>query len=117
LESESGSLEQANCLAALDLLIQDMELNWPFLISLTSRKFLLFGGKVGNQTNQDPHAFGARQTSIHILPELVNPCIPRLRGKQKEIGPSVDSLFLTLHGLAGHCYRVPYICIFNFAFT
>jgi nuclear pore complex protein Nup205 len=50
---KAGSLEQANRLAALDLLIQDMELNRPFP---NIAHFLFFGGKVGDQTIQDPHA-------------------------------------------------------------
>jgi Nuclear pore complex scaffold, nucleoporins 186/192/205 len=80
MDSEAGSLEQANRLAASDLLIQDTELNRPFP---NIAHFLLFGGRVGNQTIQDPHALGARQTSIHVLLELVNAGIPRLRGKRK----------------------------------
>ena len=112
MDSESGSLEQANRLAALDLLIQDTELNRPFP---NVAHFLLFGGKVGDQTIQDPHALGARQTSIHVLLELVNAGIPRLRGKRKEkgeMGPPVDPLFITLPGLAERCYRVLYqLCI------
>ena len=111
MNSESGSLEQANRLAALDLLIQDTELNRPFP---NVAHFLLFGG-VGDQTIQDPHALGARQTSIHILLELVNAGVPRLRGKRKEkgeMGHPVDPLFLTLPGLAERCYRVLYqLCI------
>ena len=112
MDSGSGSLEQANRLAALDLLIQDTESNRPFP---NIAHFLLFGGKVGDQTIQDPHALGARQTSIHILLELVNAGVPRLRGKQKEkeeVGPPVDPLFITLPGLAERCYRVLYqLCI------
>ena len=111
MDSGSGSLEQANRLAALDLLIQDTEVNRPFP---NIAHFLLFGGKVGDQTIQDPHALGARQTSIHILLELVNAGIPRLRGKQKERDEvaSVDPLFITLPGLAERCYRVLYqLCI------
>lgn len=41
IDSDSGSLEQANRLAALDLLIQDTELNRPFP---NVAHFLLFGG-------------------------------------------------------------------------
>ena len=112
MDSGSGSLEQANRLAALDLLIQDTELNRPFP---NIGHFLLFGGKVGDQTIQDPHALGARQTSIHILLELVNVGVPRLKGKRKEkdkMGPPVDPLFVTLPGLAERCYRVLYqLCI------
>ena len=112
MDSKLDSLEQANRLAALDLLIQDTELNRPFP---NVAHFLLFGGKVGDQTIQDPHALGARQTSIHILLELVNAGIPRFRGKRKEkgeMGPPVDPLFLTLPGLAERCYRILYqLCI------
>jgi nuclear pore complex protein Nup205 len=114
MDSESGSLEQANRLAALGLLIQDTELlvNRPFP---NIAHFRPFGGKVGDQTIQDLHALGARQTSIHILLELVNAGIPRLRGKRKEkgeMGPPVDPLFFTLPGLSERCYRVLYqLCI------
>ena len=113
MDSESGSLEQANRLATLDFLIQDTELNRPF--PNVAHFLVLFGGKVGDQTIQDPHTLGARQTSIHVLLELVNAGIPRFRGKRKEkgeMGPPVDPLFLTLPGLAERCYRVLYqLCI------
>ena len=113
MDSKSGSLEQANCLAALDLLIQDMELHRSFP---NVAHFLLFGGKIGDQTIQDPYALRARQTSIHILLELINAGIPRFKRKWKEkveMGPLVELLFLTLPGLAERCYQVLYqLCIY-----
>jgi nuclear pore complex protein Nup205 len=117
MDSESGSLEQANRLAALDLLIQDTELNRPFP---NIAHFLLFGGKVGDQTIQDPHALGARQTSIHTLLELVNAGVPRLRGKGKEKGGKGGKWDLQLIRYFSLCLALPNAVIGSFissAFT
>ena len=106
MDHTSDTLEQAIRLAALDLVIQDTELNRPYP---NIAHFLLFGGKAGEQTIQDPHALGAQQTSIHILLDLVNAGVPRLRGKRKEREPNISQaspLFITLPGLAERCYRV-----------
>ncbi|KAF8878281.1 nucleoporin Nup186/Nup192/Nup205 [Gymnopilus junonius] len=112
------TLEQAIRLAALDLLIQDTDGNRPYP---NIAHFLLFGGKAGpgaatgagESTIQDPRALGAKQTSIHVLLELVNAGVPRIRGKRKEREViQVQPLFATLPGLAERCYRVIYqLCV------
>ncbi|KAH9477078.1 Nuclear pore complex protein Nup205 [Psilocybe cubensis] len=108
----SESLEQAIRLAALDLLIQDTEVNRPYP---NVAHFLLFGGKNGDQTIQDPHALGARKTSAHVLLDLVNAGVPRLKGKQQQErlpAVQVSPLFSTLPALAERCYRVIYqLCV------
>ena len=109
--SDSGSLEQANRLAALALLIQNTELNRPFP---NIAQFLLFSSKLGIKQFKILTPSGLVK-QVYILLELVSAGILRLRGKRKErgeIGPPVDPLFLTLPGLAECCYRVLYqICI------
>jgi len=95
-------LEQAIRLAALDLIIQDTENNRPYP---NISHFLLFGAA---QTIQDPHALGAQQTSIHILLDLVNTGVPRLKGKRKEKALHEDPLFITLPSLAERCYKAIY---------
>ncbi|KAF9477995.1 hypothetical protein BDN70DRAFT_880524 [Pholiota conissans] len=108
----SESLEQAIRLAALDLLIQDTAANRPYP---NIAHFVLFGGKAGEQVIQDPHALGARRTSIHVLFDLINSGVPRLRGKRKERDEIVDHtipLFTSLPELAERCYRVVYqLCV------
>ncbi|KAF8188670.1 nucleoporin Nup186/Nup192/Nup205 [Pholiota molesta] len=112
IDVSSESLEQAIRLAALDLLIQDTDMNRPYP---NIGHFLLFGGKAGEQTIQDPHALGARQTSIHILIDLVSRGVPRLRGKRKERDGAAEHavpLFNALPELAERCYRVIYqLCV------
>jgi hypothetical protein len=66
LDRESVSLEEKKCLAALDLPIQDTELIGLSLMPRTSHFLVVRLGTI-----QDPHVFGARQTSIYILLELV----------------------------------------------
>lgn len=102
VEEGQESLEQAIRLAALDLLIQgtDSSRRYPNIA-----QFLLFGGTNNEQQIQDPHALGARQTSIHILLDLLNTGVPRLKGKVHHI-PRATPLFITLPGLAERCYRV-----------
>ncbi|KAF9529076.1 nucleoporin Nup186/Nup192/Nup205 [Crepidotus variabilis] len=99
------SLSQATRLAALDLIIQDTEGHRPYP---NIAHFLLFGGKGGEQTIQDPHALAAQKTSIHILLDLVNAGIPRLKGKRKERLNHIEPLCATLPGLAEKCYRAIY---------
>lgn len=106
------ALEQAIRLVALDLLIQNTESSRSYP---NIAHFLLFGGEVEHQV-QDPHALGARQTSIHVLLELLNNGIPRLNGKGKERDQQYTSqpvpLFVSLPGLAERCYRVIYqLCV------
>jgi nuclear pore complex protein Nup205 len=102
VEKDQDSLEQAIRLAALDLLVQgtDSSRRFPNIAH-----FLLFGGANNEQEIQDPHALGARQTSIHVLLDLVNTGVPRLKGKDHHI-PRATPLFLSLPGLAERCYRV-----------
>jgi nuclear pore complex protein Nup205 len=104
LDSESISLEEEKCLAALDLQVQDTEIIGLSLMPCTSHFLVVRLGTI-----KDPHVFGARQTSIYILLELVqvNTGTPRLRGKGKEKGeiqPPLDPLFLTPWP-AECCYR------------
>ncbi|PPQ71980.1 hypothetical protein CVT26_007136 [Gymnopilus dilepis] len=114
IDAPLEALEQAIRLAALDLLIQDTDVGRPFP---NIAHFLLFGGKAsstgGEPTIQDPHALGAKQTSIHVLLDLVSAGVPRLRGKRKDKEVvHVDPLFVTLPGLAERCYRVIYqLCV------
>jgi nuclear pore complex protein Nup205 len=102
VEEGQESLEQAIRLAALDLLIQgtDSSRRYPNIAH-----FLLFGGANNEQQVQDPHALGAHQTSIHVLLDLVNTGVPRLKGKDRHV-PRATPLFLSLPGLAERCYRV-----------
>ena len=110
IDPSSESFEQAIRLSALNFLIQDTDVNRPYP---NIAHFLLFGGKPGDQTIQDPHALGARQTSIHVLLDMINAGVPRLRGKRKANERLVfDPLFNTLPTLAERCYRVIYqLCI------
>ncbi|PPQ70405.1 hypothetical protein CVT25_000888 [Psilocybe cyanescens] len=104
----SESLEQAIRLAALNLLIQDTDVNRPYP---NVAHFLLFGGKDGDQTIQDPHALGARETSVHVLLDIINAGVPRLKGKKNPV-VQVSPLFATLPALAERCYRVIYqLCV------
>ncbi|KAF8970600.1 nucleoporin Nup186/Nup192/Nup205 [Flammula alnicola] len=112
INASSESLEQAIRLAALDLLVQDTEINRPYP---NVAHFLLFGGKTSEQMIQDPHALGAQQTSVHILLDLVNAGVPRLRGKRKDKDVQLahaTPLFTTLPELAERCYRLIYqLCV------
>ena len=112
IDAPSESLEQSIRLAALDLLTQDTASNRPYP---NVAHFLLFGGKGGEYVIQDPHALGARRTSIHVLLELLNAGVPRLKGKSKDHRTQpipVTPLFSRSPGLAERCYRVIYqLCI------
>ncbi|KAG5340572.1 hypothetical protein C0989_001177 [Termitomyces sp. Mn162] len=99
-------LTQAIRLAALDLLIQETEPSRPYP---NISHFLLFGTAKSEQQIQDPHALGARRTSIHVLLELLNAGVPRLKGKGNEHEQDyLTPLFITLPELAEKCYRVVY---------
>ncbi|KAF9054278.1 nucleoporin Nup186/Nup192/Nup205 [Panaeolus papilionaceus] len=111
MDIPTESLEQATRLAALNLIIQDTESSRPYP---NLAHFLLFGSRQGEYTIQDPHALGAQQTSIHVLLELINAGVPRVKGKRKEKTPtdSTEPLFLTLPDIAERMYRVVYqLCI------
>ncbi|PPQ63451.1 hypothetical protein CVT24_004983 [Panaeolus cyanescens] len=110
MDIPTESLEQATRLAALDLLIQDTESSRPYP---NLAHFLLFGSRQGEYTIQDPHALGAQQTSIHVLLELMNAGVPRVKGKNKEkVAEGTEPLFLTLPDIAERMYRVVYqLCI------
>ncbi|EIN05826.1 hypothetical protein PUNSTDRAFT_137309 [Punctularia strigosozonata HHB-11173 SS5] len=99
---------QATRLAALDLLIQNTRNGKP-LPNLAH--LLLFGG-LDVEAIQDPHALGAQQSCIHVILDLLNEGVPRLKGKRKERTIVADPLFLTLPTLAERCYRVVHqLCV------
>jgi nuclear pore complex protein Nup205 len=108
-EEDQESHEQAIRLAVLDLLIQNTS---PSRRYPNIAHFLLFGGvNIDNQI-QDPRALGARQTCIHILLDLLNTGVPRLKEKGAEHDHhhalEVIPLFQSLPGLAERCYRIIY---------
>ncbi|KAF8126605.1 hypothetical protein EV363DRAFT_1525747 [Boletus edulis] len=47
--------------------------------------FLLFGGAESEHQIQNPHAIGARRTCAHVILDLVNVGIPRMRTKGKDV--------------------------------
>ncbi|KAG6890211.1 hypothetical protein C0995_010222 [Termitomyces sp. Mi166 len=103
-------LTQAIRLATLDLLIQETGSDRPYP---NISHFLLFGTVKSEQQIQDPHALGARRTSIHVLLELLNAGVPRLKGKGKRREQDyLTPLSVMLPELAEKCYRVVYqLCI------
>ncbi|KAG6907715.1 hypothetical protein DXG01_007628 [Tephrocybe rancida] len=101
---ELPDLSQAIRLAALDLLIQETELSRPYP---NISHFLLFGAATNEQQIQDPHALGACRTSIHVILDMLNAGVPRLKGKGKERDQDYSTpLFVSLPELAERCYRV-----------
>ncbi|KAK2465538.1 hypothetical protein APHAL10511_002430 [Amanita phalloides] len=110
-DEQSEVIQQAVKLAALDLLILNTHPNRSYP---NIAHFLLFGG-TGTEQMQDPHALGARQTSVHVILDLVNVAVPRLKTKGKERDRRIRHtmpLFVTLPGLAERCYRVIYqLCV------
>ena len=105
----SEHLDQAARLAVLDFLVQETEPGRPFP---NIAHFLLFGGKGNDQDIQDPHALGARPTSIHVLLQLLNAGVPRLKGRRREQQTRATPLFASLPSLAERCYRVVYqLCV------
>lgn len=99
-------LQQAVRLAALDLMILHTQYGRSYP---NVAHYLLFGSSAAEHQIQDPHALGARRTGIHVILDMVNEGVPRLRNKGKERDrryiPSTP-LFITLPGLAERCYRV-----------
>ncbi|KAG6837756.1 hypothetical protein H0H93_001683 [Arthromyces matolae] len=99
-------LTQSIRLAALSLLIQETEPSRPYP---NLAHYILFGTTTSEHQIQDPHALGARRTSIHVILDLLNEGVPRLKGKGKERQREyVAPLFVTLPELAEKCYRVVY---------
>lgn len=107
------SLDQAIRLATLDLFIQGTDQRRPYP---NVAHFLLFGGQNSEQPIQDPHALGARRTCIHVILDMLNAGVPRIKGRgperERRIALQSDPLFVTLPGLAERCYRVVYqLCV------
>ncbi|KAF7421056.1 hypothetical protein PC9H_011576 [Pleurotus ostreatus] len=103
-DAEIPSLAQAVRLAVLDLFIQNTQTNRPHP---NIAHFLLFGSSSNQQQIQDPHALGAQAACIHILLDMVNSGVPRLKEDGRVAGRQhVDPLFVTLPALAERCYRV-----------
>ncbi|KAF8637106.1 hypothetical protein AX17_003010 [Amanita inopinata Kibby_2008] len=111
-EDQQELLQQAVRLAALDLFIRNTH---PSRSYPNIAHYLLFGGSGSEQQIQDPHALGARQTSVHVILDLLNAGVPRLKMKGKERdrrSRQTVPLFITLPGLAEKCYRVIYqLCV------
>jgi nuclear pore complex protein Nup205 len=78
--------------------------------------FLLFGVQNSEQPIQDPHALGAHRTCIHVIFDMLNAGVPRIKGRgperERRIALQSDPLFVTLPGLAERCYRVVHqLCV------
>lgn len=102
---ETPDLAQAIRVAALDLLIQETE---PSRILPNIGMVLLFG-ELDIKQVQDPHALGAGRTSIHVLLQLLNAGVPRLKSKAGvHDHHHTTPLFISLPALAERCYRVIY---------
>ena len=94
-------LAQCIRLASLDLIIQDTESHRPYP---NISHFLLFGE---TQSVQDPHALGAQRTSVHVLLDLINAGVPRLKRRNVKLSHE-DPLFITQPALAERCYKAFY---------
>ncbi|KAK0437028.1 hypothetical protein EV421DRAFT_1829501 [Armillaria borealis] len=72
--------------------------------------FLLFGSTKKDQQIQDPHALGAQKTCVHVILDLLNAGVPRLKGKGKDrdFAPFAAPMFIRLPALAERCYRIIY---------
>ena len=108
-------LDQAIRIAILDLLINNTErgTGYPNI-----GHFLLFGGAEGEHQIQDPHAIGARRTCAHVILDLVNVGVPRMRSKgkdrerQRKAVMHAEPLFNILPALSERCYRIIYqLCV------
>ncbi|KAG7087591.1 hypothetical protein E1B28_013544 [Marasmius oreades] len=111
ISSPPVPLEQATRVAALDLLLQNTESNRPYP---NFAHFLLFGSTQNNQGIQDPHALGSRRTCIHVILDLLNLGIPKLKGRVKDRTHALQMapLFATLPALAERCYHIIYqLCV------
>ncbi|KAJ8075003.1 hypothetical protein PM082_019330 [Marasmius tenuissimus] len=104
-------LEQATRVAALELLLQNTDTNRPYP---NFAHFLLFGSTQSNQGIQDPHALGSRRACIHVILDLLNVAVPKLKGKAKARNHALQAvpLFASLPALAERCYHVIYqLCV------
>ncbi|KII84114.1 hypothetical protein PLICRDRAFT_702060 [Plicaturopsis crispa FD-325 SS-3] len=106
-------LDQAIRLAALDFFIHNTGLGRPYP---NLAHYILLGSSRAEQQIQDPHALGAQRTSIHVILDLLNSGVPRVKGKGRErdrrLALQVDPLFVTLPALAERCYHVIYqLCV------
>lgn len=102
--SASSLLPQAIRLAALDMFLLNTEHDQRYP---NIAHFLLFGSSEKSHQIQDPHALGSRRTSIHVILDLLNTGIPRL--KEDRHNPTQgEPLFAILPALAERCYRVIY---------
>ncbi|KAF9264555.1 hypothetical protein L218DRAFT_1076467 [Marasmius fiardii PR-910] len=111
INSPPVPLEQATRVAALDLLLQNTDSSRPYP---NFSHFLLFGSAQSNQGIQDPHALGSRRTCIHVILDLLNIGIPKLKGRLKDRTHALQMapLFITLPALAERCYHVIYqLCV------
>ncbi|THU81083.1 hypothetical protein K435DRAFT_873712 [Dendrothele bispora CBS 962.96] len=109
--NEGTPSPQATRLAVLDMLIQNTEANVPYP---SIAHFLLFGSTNQEQGIQDPHALGAKRACIHIILDLINAGVPRLKNKGKERYHDIQNLpmFASLPELAERCYHVVYkLCV------
>lgn len=102
-------LDQAIRVAILDLLIRNTERGTAYP---NIGHFLLFGGAESEHQIQDPHAIGARRTCAHVILDLVNVGVPRMRAKGKDrerLRKAVvhaEPLFNVLPALSERCYRI-----------
>ncbi|KAF8123906.1 hypothetical protein EV363DRAFT_1545999, partial [Boletus edulis] len=108
-------LDQAIRIAILDLLIRNTERETTYP---NFGHFLLFGGAESEHQIQDPHAIGARRTCVHVILDLVNVGVPRMRTKGKDAerqckaAMSAEPLFNVLPALSVRCYRIIYqLCV------
>ncbi|EAU87534.1 hypothetical protein CC1G_11206 [Coprinopsis cinerea okayama7 len=104
IDDASSSLDQAIRLASLDLLIQDTSNSRSFP---NLGHWLLFGSS--KPLVEDPRALHARRTSIHVILELVNEGVPRIKDRRNpEHRIQTIPLAISLPALAERCYRVIY---------
>ena len=108
-------LDQAIRVAILDLLIRNTERGTTYP---NIGHFLLFGGAESEYQIQDPHAIGARRTCVHVILDLVNVGVPRMRAKgkdrerQRKAAMHAEPLFNVLPALSERCYRIIYqLCV------
>jgi nuclear pore complex protein Nup205 len=96
-------LDQAIRIAILDLLIRNTERGTAYP---NIGHFLLFGGAESEHQIQDPHAIGARRTCAHVILDLVNVGVPRIRERQRRAAMHAEPLFNVLPALSERCYRI-----------